>query len=346
MSNPKRILVIRPDRIGDTVCATPLIRGLRQNYPDAFIGALLRPQVMPVLEQNPHLDVILGDDWEGLDKGREGFWRKRAELASYKFDTALILLPTERHVWMCFLAGIKTRISVGTRPYHILTFTKTVSRKKYIPLRHEADYCLDLGRALGMVHDDLSEEVFLSDAERRTAKEILLSSGIDFAKPLLSVHPESGKSAPNWPGGKYAEFCRSLLASNPDVQIMVNLTPHNQELRSLFSGIKSERMFLPENGGDLRKLIGIISHAGVVLSASTGPMHVAAGLKVPTLSLFCPLTACSPKLWGPKGNKAKIVLAPEEYCSNECHDDPHNCDFDAIGIKTLVNAANAMLGHP
>ena len=37
-------------------------------------------------------------------------------------------------------------------------------------------------------------------------------------------------------------------------------------------------------------------------------MHICAALKVPTLTFFCPLTACSPKLWGPLGNRSDIVL--------------------------------------
>ena len=59
--------------------------------------------------------------------------------------------PRERHAWMMFLAGIPTRIGVGKKLYQMLTFTKSVSRHKYIPLRHEADYMLDLGLKIGAI---------------------------------------------------------------------------------------------------------------------------------------------------------------------------------------------------
>jgi heptosyltransferase-2 len=60
-------------------------------------------------------------------------------------------------------------------------------------------------------------------------------------------------------------------------------------------------------------------------------MHICAALKIPTISLFCPLTACSPKLWGPLGNSAEIILPKENYCSNVCPGDPHICDFSGQG---------------
>jgi ADP-heptose:LPS heptosyltransferase len=74
--------------------------------------------------------------------------------------------------------------------------------------------------------------------------------------------------------------------------------------------------------------MALIPHLDLLVSASTGPMHIAAGLDVPTVSLFCPLTACSPQLWGPRGNRAEVVLPPEGYCSSMCPGNPHICDLE------------------
>lgn len=87
------------------------------------------------------------------------------------------------------------------------------------------------------------------------------------------------------------------------------------------------------NNPPLRKLILYISRFDVLVSSSTGPMHIASALKVPTVSMFCPLPACSPQLWGPLGNKHEIILPPESYCKINCPGDPHICTFDG-GIET------------
>ncbi len=344
MKQPRRILIVRPDRIGDVIMATPLIRTLRQTYPEAFIAALVRPHTAPLLQHNPRLDRILVDDFEGADRGRKGFRRKVRELRKLKFDTALMLLPTERHTWMTFLAGIRTRVSVGTRPYHVLTFTRTVSRNKYIPLRHEADYCMDLGRVVGADSDNLDAELFLTNEEEQHMREALQSMGWNLEQPLATVFPETGGSAPGWAVGSWADFVARILEERDDVFVLVDVVPGREQVRAAFQTIDSPRMLLSPGTSDLREVMAMIAASTVVVSASTGPMHMAAALKIPTVTQFCPLPACSPRLWGPRGNLAKIVLPPDGYCREKCPGDPHVCSFEGgIGLDEMLSAVVEVL---
>lgn len=341
----RRILVIRPDRIGDVTLATPVIRALRRTFPDACIAALVRPATEPVLRHNPHLDYILIDDWEQTHAGFRGFVDRLRMLRRYRCDTALMLLPTERHAWMTFLAGIRTRIGVGTKLYQVLTFTRTVSRNKYVPLRHEADYCMDLARAIGVHSDDLRTEAFLTEEERRTARDRLRLAGRREDRPLISVHPENGSSAPNWTTEMYGAFVEQLIDEIPDAQILISVTPGNTAARAFFARFGERGVLMPDGSGDLRMLMGLIAEADVVVSASTGPMHLAAALGTPTVSLFCPLTACSPKLWGPQGNRSITLLPPDDYCQTRCPGDPHVCTLDGgIHPEDVVRAVRSMLG--
>jgi len=58
MSKHNRILVIRRDNIGDLVCTLPLIRRLREHYPDAWIGMLVTRYNAEVLYDNPDLEAV------------------------------------------------------------------------------------------------------------------------------------------------------------------------------------------------------------------------------------------------------------------------------------------------
>ena len=53
-----RILVIRAGAIGDTLMATPLLRAVRQAYPNAYLGAICSSTAFNVLRCNPHLDEV------------------------------------------------------------------------------------------------------------------------------------------------------------------------------------------------------------------------------------------------------------------------------------------------
>lgn len=60
MSNARpSFLVIRRDNIGDLVCTTPLLRALRERYPQAGICALVNSYNAAVLEGNPDVDEVL-----------------------------------------------------------------------------------------------------------------------------------------------------------------------------------------------------------------------------------------------------------------------------------------------
>ncbi|MCX7763133.1 MAG: glycosyltransferase family 9 protein [Candidatus Kryptonium sp.] len=332
--NQKRILIIRPDRVGDVVLATPLVRELRKTFPNSFIAVMVRPQTKDVFINNPNIDKIIVDDFEGEDKGWKGFWKQVLNLRKHKFNIALHLLPTQRHAWMTFFAGIRTRINVGIKLYGILTFMKYVSRNKYIPLRHEADYSLDLGRKIGVNSDNIEPEIFLTNEEIEKAQKLVPKTESEI---IIGINPFSGNSAPNWKIEKYIQLIKEILTEIPKAKIYVNLHNKTQTIDK-FSQFNPNKVNLIYNLS-LRELILYISRFDVLISSSTGSMHIASALKVPTISMFCPLPACSPKLWGPLGNKHEIILPSEDYCKNHCPQDPHICTFgDGIEVKDVLKS--------
>lgn len=340
MSKPHRILVIRTDRIGDVVLATPLVRALRRTFPSAFIAAMVRPYARAALANNPHLDELLLDSPDGDHGGVRGFWRQVIAIRRRRFDVALLLLPTKRLAWILFFAGVTRRITVGLVPYQVLTFMETVSRKKYRPLRHEADYCLDLGRKIGVNETDLSTELFLTEAERERGLRLLGDRGVHPARRdarLIGIHPGHGGSSPNWRIDRYVELARQLLGSRPDDYVIVTVGQDQLALGAHFDTLGSDRVVVFKGDLSLRELAAVTSHLDVLISSSTGPMHMAAALKVPTVSLFCPLSACSPELWGPRGNRAEFVMPRDGYCQVECPGDPHVCRFEGgIDVDTVA----------
>jgi len=331
MRKPRRILVVRTDRLGDVVLATPLIRALRQTFPDAFIGAMVQPYARDLLLHNPHLNDIFVDDPRGEHAGRRGFWRQVRALRTRRYDTALLLMPTERAAWMLFFAGIPRRIGVGTKFYGVITGMRGVSRHKYIPLRHEADYCLELGRTIGVRTNDLTTELFLTEQERQRGWEILQSAGAQERDTLLGFHVSNGNSAPNWQAERYSALAELITTrTTENVKIVFTDAKNDTPL------VRSKRILDLRGRLTLRELMGVLTHLRCLFSSSTGPMHMAAALRVPTISLFSPLSGASPTLWGPKGNDATIIFPPEGYCQVRCPRDPKKCTLEEISVEQVA----------
>ena len=317
MTKQKRILIVRPDRIGDVVLSTPLPREIKRNFPDSFVAVLLRKYTEAIYISNPYVDEII------LNDGASGPLSLAGKLRSYKFDYSLTLLPTEKLNWILFLSGIRMRIGVGNKFYQFLTNTKSVYRNKYKPLKHESDYCLDELRKLGIEIESSDSEIHLSKEEEISAEETkkgLCPKG----EVLIGVNSSSGNSAPNMPISEYIHLVNKLKRSD-NIKVAVTDVIIPEELKNL-----KDTIYLNEEC-PLRDSIINFSMLDLLISSSTGPMHIAAGLRVPTLSLFCPLPACSPELWSPTGNKSEIIQPEKDYCQNQCPGDPKLCRFQGEG---------------
>jgi ADP-heptose:LPS heptosyltransferase len=317
-----RVLVARIDRIGDVVLSTAIPREIKRSRPDSFVAVLVKRYTNDIYLNNPHVDkIILFDDED--EKNPKSFWQLVEEIRKLKFAYAFMLLPNERLNWILFFSGISNRIGVGHKLYQFFSFSKFVDRKKYIPLRHESDYCLDMVRKIGIEPKSMEAEIFLTENEiiqRDKKKKLFAPNG----EKVIGINTTSGKSSPNL---KVEEYRKLIVRLNGEKNIRVIVTDNNppEEIKNI------KDVIYPNVSLSLRESIINFSTLDVLVSASTGPMHICAALKVPTISMFCPLPACSPKLWRPLGNNSEIILPEENYCSTVCPGDPHICDFNGKG---------------
>ena len=329
--NRIRLLITRIDRIGDVVLSTPIPREVKRKYPNSFVAVLVRDYTKDIYKNNPYVDEIIVYN---KDEDDFSFWQMVKRLRKFKFNHAFMLLPDERLNWLLFFSSIKNRIGVGRKLYQFLSFTKYINRRKYIPLRHEADYCLDMIRKIGIEPQSINPEIYLSNNEKHRVSEIkkTLSSN---KKTIIGINSTSGNSAPNLHPAEYRKLIEQLLEIDNIKVIVTDYDPPDELLNI-------ENVDYQSTGISVRELILIIAAIDILISSSTGPMHIAAALNIKTISLFCPLTACSPKLWGPLGNISEIILPQENYCSTVCPGDPKKCDFagdGGINAELVVNNA-------
>ena len=260
-----RILITRIDRIGDVVLSTPIPREIKKTFPNSFVSLLLRKYTKDIYLNNPHVDEIILFD--GADeKIPKSFWQLVKEIKKFKFTHAFMLLPNERLNWILFFAGIPNRIGVGHKLYQFLSFSKYVDRKKYIPLRHEADYCLDMVRKIGIKPGSLEPEIFLSADETIKRNEIKKKLAPN-RELLIGINTTSGKSSPNLSVEEYRKLITRLTEEKNICVIVTDNNPPDQ--------IKNiSKVHYSNIGLSLRESIINFSALDLLVSASTGPMHI------------------------------------------------------------------------
>src|SRR5216117_487910 len=86
----------------------------------------------------------------------------------------------------------------------------------------------------------------------------------------------------------------------------------------------------------LRELMAVMAESRVVVSLATGPMHLAAALGIPTVSLFDPRRNNSPARWQPLG-KGTILMPDVPTCEKCIYEAcPYWDCLDRITVESVV----------
>lgn len=340
----RRILIVRTDRVGDVVMMTPIVRELKKAYPDCFIGTLTQPNTANILLNNPYIDAIITDDLQ-----KETFWSTVKKLRKHKFNYGLLLMPTERAAWQMFWAGIKTRVGVGHKLYEIITGMRSVDRHDYNPLKHEADFCMDTARKIGLKTNDITPNIFLTDQERIEGHQILAASGINNGDFKLMLHTGSLGSAPNWSEGKYLVLVERIINEINLPNLKIILTAREMSRDFINAAVEkgngkvvdiSEEM----NKYFLRDFIKIISIADLFIGSSTGPIHLADALDIKCIGLHCHRPMNSAEYWGILNKKSINLEVSEFFCDSHCSKDKQVCCIeDGITTDDVINAINSLI---
>ena len=342
LTGKERFLVVRTDRVGDLVLSTPVLEAIKTRFPESYLAMMVSSYAADVVKANPNLDHVIIDDHADRNRGAKGFLMLVKEVKGSKFDVAILLRPTFRLALLLLLAGIRHRIGTGYRFYQMLFSQKVyVHRKRN--LRHEADYNLDLLKPLGIRPEKIIPRVYLTPEEEHFAQQIRREFEITTDDPVVVIHPGSGHSSLSLPRRKFAQVADRLV-EELDAKILLTGTKKEMDLIDFIKRNMKHQAVDLTGRTNIRRLAAVLKKADVVISNSTGPMHLAAAVGTPTVAVFCPIFAAGPIRWGPYGEGHEVVLPPVPVCDKcEPKSCPHYDCMDKIKAEHVVAKVRAVL---
>ncbi|HEV8243336.1 MAG TPA: glycosyltransferase family 9 protein [Nitrospirales bacterium] len=298
------ILLVRPDGIGDEILSLPVATELRRLMPGARLSLLSTDYAAPVLAYHPDLDEVL------TVTGRETL-SKLVRLFRRNVDAAIFLKPFRRLMTAAWLARVPLRVGTGYRWYSWLLNRRVYEHRRDFS-RHESVYNLGLLRGLRLSPGDVSPpRLVVTDEERDWARRLL-----DGSRMLrVLVHP-GGFSSRLWKPVHYRDLIWHL--ANKGREVLVTGTVAERDKFRTDTQISAWPAGVRDLMGQLtlRQLMAVIAESHAVVSLATGPMHMAAALGVPTVSIFDPRRSNSPTRWQPLGTG--VVLRPEVPTCEKC----------------------------
>ena len=313
----ERILVIRPDHLGDVVLATAVLRALRRSHPGADIAALVGPWSATVLQTNTDVDRVLTFPFPWFDRRPvpspvERYLiaiRLASRLRAFSFDRAIILRPD--HWWgglVIRMAGIPHRTGyAGTLLSPLLTHPiprQTSEHAVISGLR-----LIDPSRGPGPAFQPSLPLTRLqpNSADLITADSLLASVFERWPNRLAIIHPGASVAPKRWPAERWAIIADRLSQSGWSVAVAAG--PGEGAIADEIAN----RTMKPI--ANLREILSVgvmaalFSRADIALGMDSAPMHFATAVGTPTIRLFGPGDEC---LFGPWGDPRthRVVRAP------------------------------------
>lgn len=308
MVRPRRILLVRTDRIGELLLTTPAFGAVRESFPGAKITLVVKSSSSPVVEGNPCVDSIVKlDPCSDLDSPAKRF-RFIRFLRGSGFDTAIIFNPSKFFNVAVFLAGIPVRVGYDRKLGFLLT--NAIEDKKYLCEKHEVEYNLDLAKAAGA--GILSKKLCfpLAETDECAAAKILAQAGIA-GGAFVAVHPGTSNPEKLWPAERFARVCDKVI---DEFGIKIVLAGGGEE-RSIAGEVKAKmRNTAVDLTGKLalKEFGALLKRSALLISCDSGPVHVASAVGTPVIALFGEArSGGSSKRWGPYGEGGIVVGRPE-----------------------------------
>jgi heptosyltransferase-2 len=309
-----KILVISLAGIGDALIATPLIRELRENFPDATIDALVKESgARDFLERNPNVNrVFYKNLWtcSAFERVRF-FWSLRCE----RYQLSINTHPQSRVHYRvaAWLVGAEVRVSHEYECFNWLDRWLVTGTLPQDYTRHSIENNFNVLPLIGAKKKLAASEMefFLTPSEEQFADDFLAKHQLSGRK-ILGIHVGSGgtKNLPlkRWPLKNYAGLVRQLNKARPDIHILLFGGPEEVKDHPVVLAQANPDLTLEAKTKNLRETAALMKRCNAFLSVDTALMHIAAALKVPNqIVIEAPTLNLTNR---PYGNQFTLVKNP------------------------------------
>ncbi len=324
-----KILIIRPDAIGDVVMMIPLLNSLKATWPESKIYPLLQPYTRDVLENHPAVTEV-------LTRGNSFFECVRY-LKSFHFDVVFIPYLEDFYVFACFFAGIPIRIGDGNKPLLRPFLTHPITLYFRDLSVHETERHLEL-------FTPLHSHPVVVHTHRVTLTKTPEALPTD--APLIGIHTSTGGSNRAWSEGSFASLIDLIHTQSPYQVVLTGATAKECEKVTRIIALCTTKPLNMAGKTTLSELKTLISRCAAFIGTDTGPVHLASSLGRPVICLS-PTKYIKALRWGPWQTPHRIVGHPET-CRWVCN--PFVCKrpdcLEAISAKEVFSELKNLLENP
>jgi lipopolysaccharide heptosyltransferase II len=318
-TEPRSLLLVQLDHLGDAILTTGLVRGLRARWPRVAIDVLAAPWNAEVFRACPEIRTVHLSRRNRFGGGSP--WRWMAELVAcglrlrrQRYDLAIDVRGEAPLAALLWLGGARRRVGWDCGGGGFLL----TDSPQYVPGRPEVESRQAILTLLGggppAGHSAWVPGLDAGPAARRALRrELARLPQPD--RPLVVAHVGSGMRAKRWPVEHWRRLAQRLIDEFGIRVVLVGTAEDRATARAIIGS--TPPLALDDWTGlfDLKQLTALVERAAVFVGADSGPAHLAAAVGTPVVALFSGTN--DPRQWSPWGPQV-TVLRHETSCS-PCH---------------------------
>jgi heptosyltransferase-1 len=347
----ERLLIVRLSSMGDVIHSLPAAHALRSAFPQATIGWLIEERWAELLcapgstlrgprsPQRPLIDWVHTVNLVGWRKSLfsiltvQMIARVWNDVRAAHYDVAIDLQGAIRSAMLARWSG--ARIVYGAAEPRESPASLWYTRKVIAHGVHVIAQNISVAEAVTHKKSIVPHVDFPRDpaAESRISQRLAEKNITDFA----ILNPGAGWGAKRWPAVRYGQVARELAKAG--LRTILNYGPGEQELAEAAqsaSGDSAEAM-----NCTITELIALTRRARLFIGGDTGPLHLAAALKIPVVAIFGPT---DPARNGPYGTRS-IVLRNPSSATTHARNSQTDAGLLEISADAVVAAARELLGR-
>jgi heptosyltransferase-3 len=297
-SDPK-ILAIQFKYFGDAVLLTPALRAIREHTPECELHVLAPEEVAPVFDHLPWLNRV----WAMPRRRGRGNLSQTLPvirgLRRERFERSVDFASNDRGAIASLLIGAKDRL--GWEQSGGFWARRFCYNRRVAPetrLLHESAQLTHLLSGWNVPPPSSFESEIRADPSLAEAAEKFLP-----AENAVICHVAASQPKKEWPMTHWAALHRMATGAGRTLVFTTGRGERERSLMAEFSKLAPDAVILPLID-DLPLLLAVLRRAALFISGDTGPLHFAAGLGVPTISLFGP---SPPARWAPVGARHQFL---------------------------------------
>ena len=327
-----RFLLIRLGSLGDIIHALPAAAALRDTFPGSRIDWAVERKWARLLEGNPDITNAIP-----IDRRTPGGIANAARaLRAAKYSCAIDFQALYKSAFLAFVSRAPRRVgfqsSYAREGPAALFYTERLNPRG----PHKVDHNLTLAEHAGALKSQPRFPMAIrAEDEERAERELANNKLSEF----FVLNPGGGWQSKCWPVERYGKLHREL-AQRYGWRGVVTFGPGEDDLaRQAIEAAGDPRpAAIPLALGPL---MAVLRRAKFVVSADTGPLHLAAALGAPAVGLFGPT---DPARNGPYGLKDIVVRNPRFCDTTYRRGKAYSPAMLSIGIEQALEAVARRLG--